>query len=162
MTPETRKQALRAAAKLALCMTVAGCSATHPQSSTAGLDSSDASVLADGDTDAGCDPESLETCTPESFAAYINDCTDNVVRNGEDTHTVAISTQDANCCTQALRGVPSGVIPGTSTPFDMTVLNTHGQQAFTICCNALHWPLDKGCEAWGPPMPPSMNDEVTA
>ena len=30
-------------------------------------------------------------------------------------------------------------------------------QAYSKCCNDVDWDFNAGCEAWGPPMPPSMD-----
>lgn len=31
-------------------------------------------------------------------------------------------------------------------------------QAYTACCAALQWSPKSGCQAWGPPMPPAMEE----
>jgi hypothetical protein len=30
-------------------------------------------------------------------------------------------------------------------------------QAYVDCCDAVQWNANAGCQAWGPPMPPSMD-----
>jgi hypothetical protein len=37
---------------------------------------------------------------------------------------------------------------------DMTAMTP---DAYTKCCQSVNWDFNQGCEAWGPPMPPSMD-----
>lgn len=34
---------------------------------------------------------------------------------------------------------------------------TMDSDAYVKCCDSVNWDLNQGCEAWGPPMPPSMD-----
>ncbi len=36
-------------------------------------------------------------------------------------------------------------------------LSSMTPDAYTKCCESVHWDFNQGCEAWGPPMPPSMD-----
>jgi len=52
----------------------------------------------------------------------------------------------------------AGGAGGGSGQVDCRALSNGGQDwdAYTKCCDAQNWDFKAGCEAWGPPMPPSM------
>ncbi|MEO7330009.1 MAG: hypothetical protein ABI193_15650 [Minicystis sp.] len=48
--------------------------------------------------------------------------------------------------------VPLFADAGTDAP----ACNCPHDQSWADCCAAVNWSFECGCEAWGPPMPPSM------
>jgi hypothetical protein len=140
MTPEIRRVALRAAAKAALVVSLAGCSGgtrspAPPPANTTGR-------AADPITELACPAylDGLATTTREALAKD-DPLKKQVGVYGAFADVAARgSAKTKDCCTQDLKA------------------NGSSSKHRWACCSALGKPHDNGaaCTPWGPPCPPEM------
>jgi hypothetical protein len=169
MTPEIRRQALRAAQKLALTLTMAGCANAHTdplimadagERDAAALDATaldafvadggaDADLWADlglegrdGSVDGG---PTVNACIAD-LSAYLASADPAVV--------VPARPGDTQCCTDV-----QAFIDGDGTTWGYW----EDENLRSYCCGTvLNWESFGSCTPWGPPMPPAMPTEVLA
>lgn len=112
----------------------------------------------------------LRAAAAVSFTMSVLGCTGTVVDDAEDpAEDPAHETEpgvDPVPAEPAPAAEPSAVVapealdeavvgPGVATE-DCSPLQEADYEAWLACCDANNWDWNKGCQAWGPPVPPSM------
>ncbi|HEY4116657.1 MAG TPA: hypothetical protein VGM56_02325 [Byssovorax sp.] len=125
---EVRRRALRAAAAVTFGVAMIGCAGT---------------VIDSGD---GTDSQSEKgTTTGEHVRVPPPRGTSSGDASGGG-ETTATTTASSGSGAGGHAGVDCSALRGDPDP-----------NAYSECCDAVDWDIHAGCEAWGPPMPPSMD-----
>lgn len=176
MTPETRRKALRAAQKLALSLTVVGCStASHPtamedagdtvdlgtaldDAGSTPMEILDAMMLADAGADATVpsDADLWADLGSSNDAAVdggdaVNNCVGGIsayLASADPPGSAAAREEDNACCTTI-----QAFVDGDGTAWGTWPDDT----LRAYCCGTVfEWRSGGSCTPWGPPMPPAM------
>jgi hypothetical protein len=171
MDPNVKKLALRATAKVALSLTVAGCvgQVSLDEAAEPELDAPDPGRITDPvyagrtapalrpapDEELACDAATGQGAPVDAAqVACCDDLVGELAPTGEGNWEEEWQAWQAAAADPDVQGCCGVLVAAVEQ--DSAARATIGWQALSACCDALEFPAGPACTPWGPPVPPAL------